>query len=444
MNPRLVALAGPFKGSVFPLEDETTLGRDPANSLSAADGALSRRHCVFRRRADAVTVEDLESRNGTFVNGVPVKKRALEHGDQVEAGSSCLILVCDDASPEPSGSVPSARDDDLRFLSTVIKAPAGGEESDGAIVGESSAIRELLARISKIAESDATVLLLGESGTGKEQAARALHAGSPRAERPFVAVNCAALSESLLESELFGHERGAFTGAVATRKGKLELADGGTFFLDEVGDLSPRHQAKLLRVIQERQFERVGGTRPISVDIRLVAATNRNLRQAVDRGEFRDDLFYRLDVVSLTLPPLRERGEDLSLLASYFAARHGRRLRRRVCRVSPEARQCLSAYSWPGNVRELSNAIERAIVLGEGDLIRPEDLPESVLESVRDGARPLSNYHEAILRAKRDLIESALKTSAGAVTEAARCLGVHPNYLHRLIRNLGIRNPAEP
>ena len=311
------------------------------------------------------------------------------------------------------------------------------------LVGESPALRRAAEILARAAPSASTVLILGESGTGKEMAARALHAASPRIGRPFVAINCASLSENLLESELFGHEQGAFTGAVARKTGKLEVAHGGTLFLDEVGELPQPLQAKLLRVLQERTFERVGGTRPITVDIRLVAATNRDLKKAVAEGTFRDDLFYRLNVITLTMPPLRERREDIPLLASHFAAVHGREVRGRPLGIAPAARALLVRYGWPGNVRELSNAIERAVVLGLEDEIRPEDLPETLLETAASaaGAEPAapSDYHEALNEAKRRILREALDAQGGNVTRAAERLGLHPNHLHRLITSLGLR-----
>ena len=211
----------------------------------------------------------------------------------------------------------------------------------------------------------------GESGTGKELVAHAIHSNSARAGKQFVAINCAVLSEALLESELFGHEKGAFTSAVAQKRGRLEVADGGTLFLDEVGELTPATQAKLLRVLQERQFERLGSTHSINVDVRIIAATNRNLEEAIKSGRFREDLYYRLNVISLTLPPLRERRDDISLLAYYFIEKYSKKCKRLVSGISPEARACLVAYDWPGNVRELENAIERAIVLGNTEVIVP-------------------------------------------------------------------------
>jgi Nif-specific regulatory protein len=312
------------------------------------------------------------------------------------------------------------------------------------IVGESQRIRSVLNFIAKVAPTDSTVLIRGESGTGKELAARAIHLNSPRAAKPFVAINCAALTETLLESELFGHEKGAFTGATSQKRGKFEVADGGTIFLDEMGEMSMVLQAKLLRVLQEQEFERVGGTRPIKVDVRLIAATNRDLEAMIKQGTFRQDLYYRLNVVSLVMPPLRERREDIPLLANYFATKYSQKCKRQIRGISPEARACLKIYDWPGNVRELENAVERAVVLGSSDLIRPEDLPEVVLESEPEGAvsinAAIGSYHETIIETKKQLILNAVEQADGNITEAAKLLGVQGNYLHRLISNLNLRS----
>jgi len=308
------------------------------------------------------------------------------------------------------------------------------------MVGESPNIRDVLQFISKVAPTDSTVLLSGESGTGKELVARAVHQNSKRADKPFMAVNCAALAESLLESELFGHEKGSFSGALALKKGRLEIADGGTVFLDEIGELSLALQVKLLRVLQEREFERVGGTRTIKVDIRLITATNKNLEDAVAAGTFRQDLYYRLNVVGLEMPPLRERQEDIPLLANYFAAKYGEKCNRRITGISPEAQARLLGYDWPGNIRELENAIERAVVLGSTDRILLEDLPETILESEPAAAAPGTRYHEAVAQTKKQIILGAMQQAKGSYTEAAKLLGVHPNYLHRLIRNLNLKD----
>lgn len=311
-----------------------------------------------------------------------------------------------------------------------------------SMVGESSSMRQVYQIIAKVAPTDSTILISGESGTGKELAARAIHANSKRAQQPFMAVNCAALAESLLESELFGHEKGSFTGALGMKRGRLEIAQGGTVFLDEIGELAPPLQVKLLRVLQEHEFERVGGTRTMKTDIRLLAATNRDLEEAIAAGTFRQDLYYRLNVVQLEMPALRERREDIPLLANYFAGKHGEKCNRRVMGISPEAQARLLSYDWPGNVRELENAIERAVVLGSTELLLPEDLPEAVLEkeSSFSPATTGTSYHDAVTKTKKEIILDAMDQMRGNITDAAKLLGVHPNYLHRLIRNLDIRS----
>jgi Nif-specific regulatory protein len=243
----------------------------------------------------------------------------------------------------------------------------------------------------------------------------------------------------LLESELFGHERGAFTGAITQKKGKIEIADGGTLFLDEIGELALPLQAKLLRVLQEREFERVGGTRPIKVDIRLITASNRNLDEAVKSNLFRQDLFFRLNVVSIMLPPLRDRRDDIPLLATYFVQKYARATDRRVVAISPEAYMLLKKYDWPGNVRELQNALERAVVLGSSDHIRPEDLPEALVENNESMDAGVTRYHDAVNTVKRQLILRAIEQAGGNFTEAAKLLDLHPNYLHRLVRNMDLR-----
>ena len=307
------------------------------------------------------------------------------------------------------------------------------------MVGGSSRMREVFEFIRRVAPTDSTVFIHGESGTGKELVARAIHRNSSRAERPFVAINCAAITETLLESELFGHEKGAFTGATAQKKGKVETAEGGTLFLDEVSELAPGLQAKLLRVLQEREFERVGGTRPIPLDVRLIAASNRNLTEAVEVGAFRKDLYYRLNVVAVTMPPLRERREDIPLLADHFIVKASRKCRTRVKPLSPAARACLTTYEWPGNVRELENAIERALVLGSSDTLLPDDLPEAILEAASPVPDGSANYLGALKETKKQLVLQALQQASGNYIEAARALGMHPNSLLRLIRNLGLK-----
>jgi Nif-specific regulatory protein len=311
------------------------------------------------------------------------------------------------------------------------------------IIGGTAPMRDLYARMDRVARTDATVLLRGESGTGKELIARAIHRGGARASGPFVAINCAAIPEPLLETELFGHERGAFTGAMTAKQGRLELAGGGTVLLDEIGELPAALQAKLLRVLQEREFERVGGTRPLRVDFRLVAATNRDLERAIAAGAFREDLYYRIAVVTLRLPPLRDRRDDIPALALRFARAHAARAGRRVAAISPDALASLMRHRWPGNVRELDNAIEHAVVLGAGDQIRIEDLPESVTGGTMGAPAPAS-YKDAMRETRRRLVVDALQRTGHNHAAAARLLAVHPNYLHRLIRNLGVRTSRPP
>ena len=625
----LEALAGPLKGSSIPLSGEQiSIGREPSNQISVVDAGVSRKHCLILQDGGEFKIQDLNSRNSTFVNGVPVTERVLVSGDEIKVGNSLFLFVIpeDETGAGPSSSVEFDKQDpgagstiilrkqdalylrDLdrvspsdrmgRHLNVLVRiskavnsvrglevlekqllesileiAPAGRaaillcdrgledctvfgwDRQSGAnpavqvsrtivsqvlkdgvamlcndlpatdafadsesvtmrhirsvlavplevfdrilgviyldasdptvrfdedhlqlltaigsiaafaldnarrmewleeenrrlqaemnieynMVGESPRMRDVYQFISRVAKMDSTVLISGESGTGKELVARAIHRNSVRANKPCVAINCAALAESLLESELFGHEKGAFTGAILQKKGKLEVAEGGTVFLDEIGELAPLLQAKLLRVLQEREFERVGGTRTIKLDVRLITATNRDLEEEVKAGRFREDLYYRLNVVSLRMPSLRERRSDISLLASYFAAKCAKRSNRAVLGISPQARACLLNYDWPGNVRELENAIERAVVLGSSELILPEDLPESILEKAEPATSDVNAFHDAVRETKKQLIINAMEQGHGSYTEAARLLGLHPNYLHRLIRNLNLR-----
>lgn len=306
------------------------------------------------------------------------------------------------------------------------------------IIGKSAGMNEVVDAAKKAANSKATVLLLGESGTGKELLARAIHNWSERVEKPFVAINCVGLSRELLESELFGHEKGAFTGAHQLKKGKLELADGGTVFLDEVGDITSEVQTKLLRFLQEREFERVGGTKPMRVDVKIVAATNRDLVGAVKDGRFREDLYYRLNVVPIALPPLRERKDDIPELARFFLERFAKETKKEFSEVAEEALEKLLSYSWPGNVRELANVIERAVVLGQGPNVTLSDLPPGIMGAER-AARPAKfSYHEAVAAARRGLIVNALAQSQGNRTAAAKILGLHKTHLLRLMKSLGI------
>jgi len=302
------------------------------------------------------------------------------------------------------------------------------------IVSQSAAMVAVYRTIAHVAPSTATVLIQGESGTGKELVARAIHAHGPRSTRPFVAVNCAAIPENLLESELFGHEKGAFTGAVARKIGRFERASCGTLFLDEIGDMSLVLQSKILRAIQEREVERVGGGEPIPVDVRLIAATNKDLKQMIADGKFREDLYYRLAVVTIRLPQLAARGDDLIQLTSYFLQEFGKQYGKRIAAISDRATALLRAHTWIGNVRELRNVMERAVLLCEGDVLRSVDLPEEWLGGAAKpettGAGPLATLQEAEARH----IAQVLTHTHGQIGEAAQILGVHRNTLARKIK----------
>jgi transcriptional regulator with GAF, ATPase, and Fis domain len=614
MKPRLLAIAGSLTNTVRQLIDgQISIGRDETNQLCLLDSAVSRRHCAIEQVDGRYELVDLDSHNGTFVNGVPVGRKVVDHGDRIRIGTSEFVFLThegeafsnakmrlSDASskstlttirleqqaihptfgaevgrmardlaalfrissvinsirdsellqrellrlifevvPADEGAVvlqsdldeeansictwsrqpdstrnieiqrdlvhraiwersavfsnaasnanetdnilcvplvavertigviyltsrhpaPPFREDHIHFLDSVSRIAAVALENilaldalrsenqrlkrelnpASSLVGESRQLRQLEEFISRVAQSDSTVLIRGESGTGKEVVARSIHQSSPRNERPFVAINCAAIPETLLESELFGHEKGAYTGAIGMRKGKLEAADDGTLFLDEIGELAPPMQAKLLRVLQQKEFERVGGTHPVTFKARVLAATNKNLEQAIKSGEFRQDLYYRLNVVSVTVPPLREHREDISLLALYFAAKYAQKAKRPFKGISQEARTLLMNYSWPGNVRELENAIEHAIVLGLTEEILPEDLPEGILEE-QSAELAGARYHDTLNQSKKELILNALRESKGSYPDAARILGVHPKYLHRLAKNLNLKS----
>ena len=632
MRPRLLVTAGPSKDQTIPLpEGEATIGRDPANVVAIIDPSVSRKHCLLRREEDGrFLIRDLDSRNGTLVNGITVKEQWLRHGDEIATGDSLFLflieeenrsgsksrVVFDDTHPTaetrlihpkeavylqpdrllkelPATSQVSKNLNALLKISRVVHAirdleelqaqlldlifevvPAGrgaillsdgegqdfssmyartrqdGEQlvrvsrtiarkvmkenvailgvdiassgnfreveslvashvrslvcvplsvfqrmigciyldntsvanrfhedhlqlmagvagisavaldnarrlqwleqenlrlttevrQDQSLVGEGTRMKDVFQFLARAAPSDSTVLIEGESGTGKELVAKALHRNSPRANKPFVAINCAAIPETLLEDDLFGHEKGAFTGAATQKKGRLEIADGGVVFLDEIGELAPSLQVKLLRVLQEREFERVGGTHPTKVNIRLIAATNRDLEDAVKKGEFRQDLYYRLAVVNVMMPPLRERREDIPMLTRHFVQKHAMRCRVKARPISREAMAALVNYEWPGNVRELENAIERALVMGSSDMVLLEDLPESLLEQKAPEEFDEGKYHASVKEHKKRLILDAVEQTRGNYVEAARILGVHPNYLHRLIRNLQLKD----
>ncbi len=313
----------------------------------------------------------------------------------------------------------------------------------GKIIGKSKPMQEIYEMISKVARSKASVLITGPSGTGKELIAKAIHYGSPRKDRPFISVNCGALTETLLESELFGHEKGAFTGAVSMRKGRFELADGGTLFLDEVGDMPPPLQVKLLRVLQEMEFERVGGTKTIKVDVRVLSASNRNIKEVVAEGGFREDLFYRLNVINIEVPSLRERTEDIRLLVNHFIEKYRQDRGKEEIELSPEAWKILYSYSWPGNVRELENIIERAVVLKADRVIGPEDLPAELSEKGEEVEverfiplnAPLQKTLEEI---EEKLIRRALEQCDNVQSHAAEMLGITKSLIQHKMKKYNI------
>jgi Nif-specific regulatory protein len=306
------------------------------------------------------------------------------------------------------------------------------------IIGNSTVMQEVYRLIAQVSSSDTTVLLRGESGTGKELVAHAIHYASRRAARPFIKVNCAALPEGVIESELFGHEKGAFTGAVAARKGRFELAHGGTLFLDEIGDLSPGMQIRLLRVLQEREFERVGGMTTIKADVRLITATNRDLESLIEKELFRQDLYYRLNVFPIHIPPLRERRTDILLLADYFAERSSAAGGRRVRRISTPAIDMLMAYHWPGNVRELENCIERAVLLSDDEVIHGHHLPPTLQTAEASGTVPRGTLRATLERVEKELLVEALKSSRGNMAAAAGVLGITERIMGLRVRAYGI------
>jgi two-component system, NtrC family, response regulator AtoC len=337
-----------------------------------------------------------------------------------------------------------------------VEEPEGEPEGRFGMIGASVTLEEVFRTIEKVAASPSTVLIYGESGTGKELIAEALHNNSPRADKAFIKINCAAIPRDLIESELFGYEKGAFTGAVSSKPGRFELADQGTLFLDEIGTIPLEMQVKLLRAIQEQTFERVGGVSTIRVDVRLIAATNSNLKEEAEAGRFREDLYYRLNVVPITLPPLRERVEDIPALVTHFLRKYNKRLNRNVERVTDEAVALLRIYQWPGNIRELENVMERAVLFAEGGVVTEDELPDALREPESSSKPPqapmaktpigplkeIVRQHTESL--EKDLITRALEETGGNVTKAARRLEISRKSLQNKMKELGLRDPQPP
>ncbi|HUK41413.1 MAG TPA: sigma-54 dependent transcriptional regulator [Candidatus Acidoferrales bacterium] len=326
----------------------------------------------------------------------------------------------------------------VRLRSQVAVYSEEAEDRYHLIEGKSRIMAQTVDQAKKAARSNSTILLLGESGTGKELFARLIHQWSERRAGPFVAINCVGLSKDLLESELFGHEKGAFTGAHQLKRGKMEVANGGSVFLDEVGDVSAEFQTKLLRFLQEREFERVGGNQPIAINVRVVAATNRNLESAISSGAFREDLYHRLNVIAITLPPLRDRKEDIPPLANHFLHRFAREAKKNFTEMSEDIYEKLLAYPWPGNVRELANVIERAVVLGDGPKLTVHHMPARVLGVQPPAAAEAISYHDAINAYRREILVRSLAAAQGNRAAAAKALGLHRTHLMKLIKALKI------
>ncbi len=417
----VVVLSGAAKGTVRPLGEKLRVGKAPDNDLVLPDDTVSRQHCVLSPAAGGVHVRDLESTNGTKVQGARVTEAIVQPGMVLKVGEVEVMLR------------PAARS---------VEVMPSDKTSFGGAIGQSLAMRAIFGVLERIAPTDATVLLEGETGAGKDVLARAICAESPRAARPFVIVDCGAVSYSLIESELFGHERGAFTGAVAARQGAFELADGGTVFLDEIGELPLDVQPKLLRVLETRELRRVGGNRTIKIDVRVIAATKRNLKREVEAGKFREDLYFRLAVVPVTVPPLRARREDIPLLVEHILKVSGGGLR-----VSPETLQSLVAHDWPGNVRELRNVIERSVYMaravGETEL-NVVSLPMSA-GSAGDAAHfePGKSYRETRARYEADFerryVKWLLARHGGNVSAAARDAKMDRKHLYDMAKKHGLR-----
>ncbi len=421
---------------------ELILAEEGYDVTTAASGEAALKFAKDRRFDLALT--DLKM---TGMDGIELLQHLL-------AFDSSIIVILLTAH----GSIESAKEalrrgafdylekpyDKAALLETINRALDRLDAIDTEIISASPKMESVKKMILKVARSNSTVLIRGESGTGKELIARAVHNQSPRSEEMFQAVNCAAINENLLESELFGHEKGSFTGAHAEKKGLFEIADRGTLFLDEIAELDVGIQAKLLRALQERKIRRVGGTHEINVDVRVIAATNRDLRAMVADGRFRDDLYYRINVLSIDVPPLRERREDIPVLIEYFLKKHTNNSSRPVTGLTPETKKLMNEYSWPGNVRQLESAIERAILLSEGDLITLEDLPSEVRQDVgpaADGAFKLPAEGINFEDVERNLITQAMEQTDYNITKAAKLLGLTFRTLQYRLEKFGIKKP---
>ncbi|MFZ3065410.1 MAG: sigma 54-interacting transcriptional regulator [Nitrospirota bacterium] len=388
------------------------IGSKKENDVVIADDTVSRHHAVIEEKKGQYIIRDLESTNGTFVNGLQVSEAFLNEGSIIRLGNT-----------------------ELRFIPVEEKIELTPSKKDrfGDIVGKSKEMKEVFGILEKVSKTGATILITGETGTGKELVAKAIHENSNRSKKPFVVIDCSAIARNLIESELFGHEKGAFTGAVSTRHGAFETANGGTIFLDEIGELEPDMQPRLLRVLEAREIKRVGSTNIIPVDVRIIAATNRDLSAEIMKNRFREDLFYRLSVININLPQLRDRKDDISLLIDYFIKTNKAR---KVKGVAKETLNILINYRWPGNVRELRNVIERAIALGASDYIEPKDLILLKPQASEKDTADLSG--KTLEEIEKSAIIQTLKAHKGNKTTTAKALGIAYSTLYEKMKKYGI------
>ena len=440
MSAHLFVRTGPNSGEVYPLTaDSIVVGRGRQCGVRLSDPFVSREHFRIDTREKGHWVVDLGSMNCTAVNGMPVDSKQLESGDEIFIGSTRMLYF-----PKHIADVSSSGR--TSEISRTLMSMDASADARFEMIGSSEKMRALYAMIERVAPLESTVLIMGESGTGKELVAKAIHQNGPRSEGPLVSVNCAGIPKELAESELFGHEKGAFTGASTQRIGKFELANGGTLFLDEIGELALDCQAKLLRVLEERNITRIGGERDYKVNVRVVAATHRNLHAMVREGTFRQDLLYRLEVIGLKLPALRERVGDIEALARHFLDHYREKVGRRVSDFSPAAMERLKKYDWPGNIRELKNVIERAVIMGFNDTVEVSEifLPESHVSKPPGKAseqmeeeefQPLEDVIKVV--AKKH-IEHALELSAGNKKKAAELLGIPRSSLYDVLKKYGV------
>jgi DNA-binding NtrC family response regulator len=413
---KLVVVSGTDLQKTFSIEGkEVTIGSQEDNHCVLNDPTVSRHHAAIEETVEGYVLRDLGSTNGTSLSGIPIKEAYLEYGSIIGLGNTRLQFVP---------------------LEETVEIPPSQEHYFGDVFGGSVEMKRIFTMLKKISPTDITVTIEGETGTGKELVARAIHSHSQRAKGPFVVIDCGSISKSLIESELFGHEKGAFTGATQARRGAFEMASGGTIFIDEIGELCLEMQPKLLRVLEQREVRRVGGNEVFKVNVRVVAATNRDLAFEVQKGRFREDLFYRISVVKIHLPPLREKGEDVAFLAQQFAREFSEQYgSREEMAVSGEALEILRHYHWPGNVRELRNVITRAMAMGDGKVLQPRDFIMPLPSEGRSGGTTLDSFvGKTLEEIEKAVIMKTLEANGGNKSEAARVLGIAYSTLYEKIK----------